>query len=56
MRVSAMLRSLLTLEATALVEQVRRSYSGRVEAGEHLMVIATGDEVTIRRPVTTATR
>jgi ribonuclease Z len=35
--------------AAALVEQVRRSYPGRVEAGEDLMVIEIGDEVTLRR-------
>jgi ribonuclease Z len=35
--------------APALVEQVRRSYNGRVEAGEDLMVIEIGDEVTVRR-------
>lgn len=33
----------------ALVDQVRRSYTGRVEAGEDLMVIEIGDEVTVRR-------
>lgn len=33
----------------ALVDQVRRSYTGRVEAGEDLMIIEIGDEVTIRR-------
>jgi ribonuclease Z len=33
----------------ALVEEVNRSYSGRVEAGEDLMVIEIGDEVTVRR-------
>lgn len=33
----------------ALAEQVRRSYSGRVEAGEDLMVIEIGAEVTVRR-------
>lgn len=34
----------------ALVEQVGRSYPGRVEAGEDLMVIEIGDEVVVRRP------
>lgn len=33
----------------ALAEQVRRTYSGRVEAGEDLMVIEVGDEVAVRR-------
>jgi ribonuclease Z len=33
----------------ALVEEVTRSYSGRVEAGEDLMVIEIGDDVTVRR-------
>lgn len=33
----------------ALAEQVRRTYAGRVEAGEDLMVIEIGDEVTVRR-------
>ncbi len=35
--------------APALAEQVRRSYTGRVEAGEDLMVIEIGAEVTVRR-------
>jgi ribonuclease Z len=34
----------------ALVEQVGRSYPGRVEAGEDLMVIEIGEDVTVRRP------
>ena len=32
----------------AMVEQTRRSYSGRVEMGEDLMVIDIGDEVRVR--------
>jgi ribonuclease Z len=34
----------------AIVEQTRRSYSGRVEMGQDLMVIDIGDEVRVRRP------
>jgi ribonuclease Z len=33
----------------AIVEQTKRSYSGRVEMGEDLMVIDIGDEVRVRR-------
>jgi ribonuclease Z len=40
----------------ALVEQVRRSYTGRVEATEDRMVIEIGDDVTVRRPRATQTR
>jgi ribonuclease Z len=40
----------------ALVEQVRRSYTGRVEPSEDLMVIEIGDEVTVRRPRATQER
>jgi len=33
----------------AIVEQTKRSYSGRVEMGEDLMVIEIGDEVRVKR-------
>jgi ribonuclease Z len=33
----------------AIVEQTRRSYSGRVEMGEDLMVLDIGDEVRVTR-------
>jgi ribonuclease Z len=42
--------------ALDIVEQVRRSYTGRVEAGEDLMVIEVGDDVTIRQHQRTAVR
>jgi ribonuclease Z len=32
----------------AIVEQTRRSYSGRVEMGKDLMVVDIGDEVRVR--------
>jgi ribonuclease Z len=35
-----------------IVEQTRRSYSGRVEMGEDLMVIDVGDEVRVHRTAT----
>jgi ribonuclease Z len=34
---------------TAVVDRTRRSYTGRVEMGEDLMVIEIGDEVVVRR-------
>jgi ribonuclease Z len=34
----------------AIVEGTRRTYSGRVEMGEDLMVLDIGDEVRVRRP------
>jgi ribonuclease Z len=42
--------------APALAEQVRRSYTGRVEAGEDLMVIEISADVTVRRHQPTAGR
>lgn len=42
--------------APAVAEHVRRSYTGRVEVGEDLMVIEIGDEVTVRRHQPTAGR
>lgn len=33
----------------AVVERTRRTYPGRVEFGEDLMVIEIGDEVVVRR-------
>jgi ribonuclease Z len=33
----------------AVVERTRRTYSGRVEMGEDLMVIEVGDDVVVRR-------
>jgi hypothetical protein len=33
----------------AVVERTRRSYTGRVEIGEDLMVIEIGDDVFVRR-------
>jgi len=35
---------------SAVVERTRRTYSGRVEQGEDLMVIDVGEEVVVRRP------
>ena len=40
----------------AVVERTRRTYSGRVEFGEDLMVIEIGDEVVVRRRGTNALR
>jgi ribonuclease Z len=36
--------------SSAIVERTRRTYSGRVEQGEDLMVIDVGEEVVVRRP------
>jgi ribonuclease Z len=33
-----------------VVERTRRTYSGRVEMGEDLMIIDVGDDVVVRRP------
>ena len=38
----------------AVVERTRRTYNGRVEQGEDLMVIDIGDDVVVRRPPTAA--
>ena len=35
---------------SAILERTRRSYKGRVEYGEDLMVIDVGDEIVVRRP------
>lgn len=49
-RVGAKLAVFSHAEGTvALAELVRRTYAGRVEAGEDLMVIEIADEVTVRR-------
>jgi ribonuclease Z len=40
----------------AVVERTRRTYSGRVEFGEDLMVIEIGDEVVVRRRAANAPR
>jgi hypothetical protein len=40
----------------AVVERTRRTYPGRVEFGEDLMVIEIGDEVVVRRRGTNALR
>jgi ribonuclease Z len=40
----------------AVVERARRTYSGRVEFGEDLMVIEIGDEVVVRRREASAPR
>jgi ribonuclease Z len=37
--------------SAAIVEQTRRSYAGRVEMGEDLMVIDIGAEVRVKRAV-----
>ena len=43
-------RGTITAEGgAAVVERTRRTYSGRVEFGEDLMVIEVGDEVVVRR-------
>lgn len=40
----------VSLAGNAIAERTRRSYSGRVEQGEDLMVIEVGEDVVVRRP------